>query len=358
MAARVEPRYLRIARTETDGEVRAPVETAETTADYTFSRTGLRHALRELDIQHREGPKEFVMQCFFDPSCESGKKSLYLVHRPRDGSASRGMYHCFKCGAKGLFYTFVAAATGWNTFKVSQFLRKHRATGAEVEEEAPEPIELSKDRLAQYAFRHSYCYERGLSEETLRRYKIGYDKEQNEIIFPWFDRVGKLIAIKRRAVIDKYYRFEGEGTSLTRLLFGLHLVRQRGVVWITEGEFDAMFLDQVFREYKIEGHYAVALGGKYLHAQALQELLHKAPNLIVLALDGDQDGSAAADVIANLLVGVVPTYRLTYEQGVKDPNDSTAVHILEQHNHITKQLQTLTHASEQRLAAWKAQQTA
>jgi DNA primase len=337
--------------------MRLQQETAETTADYTYTQTALRHALRELEIDFKEGPKEFVMDCLFDESCIGHKKSLYMLHTPPLNSKRvSGTYHCFKCNAKGLFYGFVQRVTGWSPFKIGTFVRKYRATGSEPPEEREPPREMPKEALEQFAFRHPYCYERGLNEDTLRRYRIGYDREENDIIFPWFDRVGKLVVIKRRAVLTKYYRYDGEGFSLTTLLFGLHLVRQRSIVWICEGEFDAMYLAQIFREYHLDGHGAVALGGKYLHLPALKELLKKAPSLIVLALDGDEDGQAAAQVIARQLDEVgLPHYRLTYQAGAKDPNESKPQHIIDAITNITTHLDRLNASSAARYEAWKEQ---
>jgi DNA primase len=339
--------------------MRKPLATMERTADYTFTPSGLRNALTELGIDYREGPKEFAMECVFNANCQGGKKprSLYVLHSPRDGSAANARYHCFKCHAKGNFYTFVQTFTHWGEFETAAFVRRHRATGFEPLEERAPPRELPADALAQYMYRHPYCYDRKLTEETLRRYKIGYDLKENDIIFPWFNRVGKLVVIKRRAVLNKYYRFEGEGFNLTPLLYGLHLVRQRSVVWLTEGEFDAMYLDQIFREYRLEGHGAVALGGKYLHASALKELLSKAPKMIVLALDSDTDGDAACVTVkAEVEAAGLKSCRLLFEPGCKDPNESSPAHIVLYANEL-KTLSEMTAAQQIRYAAWKEKNT-
>jgi DNA primase len=307
--------------------MRLPSVTPEEAQAFVFNRQSILNALRELQLDFREGPKEAVMSCFITAACLSGKRSLYvnLLDKP-------GVFHCFKCGEKGSFGLFVSYSTGWGEFKVVSFLRKHRPT--EIETDAPAPITREFFTEAdvvegKYAYRHAYCYDRGLSEETLRRYKIGYDREDNDIIFPWYDRVGKLVAIKRRAVQTKYYRFECN-ESITHLLFGLHLVRPNSIVWVTEGEFDAMYLDQCFRERKLKGHGAVSIGGKYLQPKALEQLLMKTPRLIVRALDGDVDGEAAAGVIGETLAGIVPSYRMVFEDGAKDPNESSFDHIMNQ----------------------------
>lgn len=286
-----------------------------------FNYQSLKNALRELEIEFKEGPRNFVMECFFDEDCQSGRNSLWLAHI----EDKAGIFHCFKCGAHGHLDEFVRRYTAWGAFRVAQFMRRHRACEIDPEDEdgrlmsAAAPV--TEQGLKEFQFRHDYCTkDRGINEPTLRRYKIGFDSEENDIIIPWFDRVGKLIAFKRRSLLGKFYRFETD-KDVKPLLFGLHLVRPRGYVWITEGEFDAMFLDQCFRQFHKDDHFAVALGGKYLQAAAQVELLKKNPTSIILATDNDDDGREAADNIYGQLRSAVHTQLLRYPVGeYKDPN--------------------------------------
>lgn len=325
-----------------------PAVSTEEAQAFVFNRQSIINAMRELQIDFHEGPKELVMSCFITSACQSGKRSLYLnvLDKP-------GVFHCFKCGERGYFSQFVAFATRWGEFKLVSFLRKHRPTSIEVPGDAPVVKQLftEADVLeGKFAYRHDYCFDRGFTETTLRRYRIGYDREENDLIFPWYDRVGRLVAIKRRAILSKYYRFECN-ESITHLLFGLHLVRPRSIVWIAEGEFDGMYLDQSFSSRKVTGHGAVALGGKYLHSSALDQLLIKAPSMIVLALDNDVDGDKAASTIEMQLAGKVQTYRMQFESNVKDPNESSVDHIIKQAQVADQLLKQQTASEAQRLTS-------
>ena len=323
--------------------MKLPTASFEESQKFAYSRQSILNALRELTIDFREGPKEAVMQCFVTDACATGKRSLYvnILDKP-------GVWHCFKCNERGYFAQLIAYATHWGEFKLVAFLHRHRATATEYAEatsSAPQHHFTEADVLeGRYAYRHAYCYDRGLSEDTLRRYRIGYDREENDIIIPWFNRVGKLTAIKRRAVASKYYRFECN-ESISPLLFGLHLVRPHCLIWISEGEFDTMFIDQIFRSRKVTGHGSVGLGGKYLSGDALAQLLLKSPTMIVLALDNDVDGDKAASAIEMQLAGIVPTYRMRFESGVKDPNESSIEHIINQ-KQVADQLLNLQTAFE------------
>lgn len=334
--------------------MRLPTATPEEAQAFVFNRQSILNALRELQIDFHEGPKEAVMTCFITADCASGKRSLYcnILDKP-------GVWHCFKCGERGYFSQFVEHATNWGEFKLVSFLRRHRPTSIEVPGDAPTTKQYFTEAdviEGKFAYRHDYCYDRGLSESTLRRYRVGYDRDENDIIFPWYDRVGKLIAIKRRAILTKYYRFECN-ESITSLLFGLHLVRPRSITWIAEGEFDAMYLDQCFSTRKVVGHGAVALGGKYLHDSALAELMVKTPTLIVLALDNDTDGDKAASTIEMQLAGKVSTYRMQFDSGVKDPNESSVDSIINQTAHIEQLLNNQTASERSRYESYLGKKT-
>ena len=301
-----------------------------------FNYQSIKNALRELEIDFYDGPKEFVMHCW---QCETEKPTLYVNHLLKPG-----LYHCFRCHSKGHFDQFIANVTGWGPLHVIGFLRKHRACPVDPDDmpERREGKAVTKEYLAEFSYRHAYLYDRGFTETTLRRYRIGYDPAENDIIIPWYDRVGGLIAIKRRSVLDKHYRFETD-KNVAAHLFGLSFVRPRSIVWIVEAEFDAMWLDQCFRQMHSTLHYATGLGGKYLSKLAYEQLLVKEPAFIVIATDNDDAGSDAAKAINSQITGISRTI-LTYPVGVKDPNELTFEQVVSATAHIGA-----THAqSEQR----------
>lgn len=313
-----------------------------------YNHASLKSALKELGIDFIDGPQNFVMPCFIE-GCTGHKNPMYL-------RASNGVFHCFRCGTKGDFEKFVRLYTGWGEMRVMFFCSRHRAYDDPQDKiESNYKFEtLTDEVLAKFAFRHDYCYDRKLTEATLRRYKIGYDREENMVTFPWFDRVGKLAAIKKRSVSEKYYKFMA-AANFQHVLFGINLIRPKNVVWLAEGEFDAMYLDQCFHEYNLTDHGAVALGGKDLHQPALDELMMKAPTFIVLATDSDDDGSKAADKIAKMLT--VPSFRMAYPDGVKDPNDCPSDWIVQEATQSTAVVAAHDKKIEARYGKWLKENT-
>lgn len=296
-------------------------------------------ALDEIGVRYHISPKEVNTHCGFHNDDPEGKANLYI-----NVDEKAGVFHCFAatCQARGTFADFVQRYTGWTMIKTLGFLIKIRKrtnyhsgvdAGFEMESlELPSQQNAESDEkvLARYEFRHPYLFERGLTEETLHRFRIGYDQEQRKVTFPIFDRSGKLLTIKRRSVTEKFYIYDA-GVSLAHTMFGLQLVRQHGYVWIAEGEFDAMKLDQAFRIAHLDRHNAVAVGGSALLESQVAALMRRQPEAIVLMFDNDAGGEKAL-AQARRIVGASVRYAVAeYPEGItaKDPSDLTFSQVLD-----------------------------
>lgn len=60
--------------------------------------------------------------------------------------------------------------------------------------------------LDKYRYIHPYMYERGLTDEIIERFDIGYDKEREEITFPVRDIEGRCVFVAGRSVKSKFFR--------------------------------------------------------------------------------------------------------------------------------------------------------
>jgi len=110
-----------------------------------------------------------------------------------------------------------------------------------------------------------YLTSRGFTIETIQAYKLGFyginvahgeDTKEPAISIPWFDKDGRLVAIKFR-FIDDHFRTDNKGNeklvrytsrgSVAGRLFGWQTVKgpsRNNVLIITEGEFNDMALWQ------------------------------------------------------------------------------------------------------------------
>ena len=241
--------------------------------------------------------------------------------------------NCFACEVRGSFDEFVRVKTGWTLVKTLQFLIDLRKTISFVEDASKRvAITPQESELDRYAFRHPYCYERGLLEDTLQRWHVGYDKADEALTLPWFDMYGKLVTIKRRSVLTKRYTYPAN-VDLRGVLFGMQFIKLNSYVWITEGEFDAMYIDQCFRTAHFDNHFAVALGGKTLHDAAFDAICKRQPKEIVLLLDMDSHGRGAVQTIARKIIEYVTVAVPTYS--TKDPNELSYAEVVS----LTRQIE-------------------
>lgn len=60
--------------------------------------------------------------------------------------------------------------------------------------------------LDKYRYIHPYMYQRGLTDEIIERFDIGYDRERKEITFPVRDIEGRCVFVAGRSVERKFFR--------------------------------------------------------------------------------------------------------------------------------------------------------
>jgi DNA primase len=267
-----------------------------------------------------------------------------------------GQYHCFGCGAHGDAISFVMQSEGAGFMEAVERLAAE--AGMEVPKPSPEAAEAERRRLdlgavleaAQSAFQRrlflpegqhalAYLRGRGLSEETIHRFGLGWSGEGrgalaadlgrdgvtpdqlvdaglmrrddetgrmsdlffNRVMFAIRDRRGRVISFGGRTLGDGQPKYvNGPETALfskRRTLYGLDFAREavRGgaALVVVEGYMDVIALVQA----GFGG--AVAPLGTALTEEQLEELwrLSATPNL---CFDGDAAGSRAAARAAEL----------------------------------------------------------
>ena len=275
-------------------------------------------------------------------------------------NAEKGFYHCFGCGASGNALSFVMHQNGGDFIAGVESLAEimgvaiPREPGEQKADDAAAGLaqvlsaalshfraNLKKDNKAQ-----KYLKGRGIDGKTAALYQLGYaanawedltgvltkfdnqtliaaglirEKEnkhydyfRDRIMFPVFDRRGRLCGFGGRALDNnepaKYLNSPESPMFAKRLLlYGAQIAgktgggaaRQKGRLLITEGYMDVVRLaQQGFVE-------SVATMGTAASAQQMSAALRMANN-IIFAFDGDNAGKMAA---AKALDGVLPSLR-------------------------------------------------
>ena len=267
-------------------------------------------------------------------------------------NAEHKLYHCFGCGASGDAIRFVQETEGLDFREAIEFLGERTGVELVLEREDPPAEERRKrrerllklvERSAAYYARYlwdsqeaerarAYLIGRGLGEEVLREFRVGYapsawdrlltaaqrdgfgvqelvaaglaqqgrqggwyDRFRARIMFPLADGRGRVLGFGARAVREeqrpKYLNTsENELYHKGRQLFGIDHARGRaaktGRIVVVEGYTDVLALHQAgLRE-------SVAIMGTALTREQLAEL-SRAATTIHLALDADRSGQEA-----------------------------------------------------------------
>ncbi len=263
------------------------------------------------------------------------------------------VYYCFGCQASGDVFTFVQETEGVD-FKGALELLAER-TGVELEREQEDPGEAERrtrrerllellDRATSYYERYlwesreaakarEYLLERGLQEETLREFRVGYapsawdklmlasrrngfsnreiydaglvqrsqqtgklyDRFRKRIMFPLADLRGRVLGFGARAVgADQQPKYlntsDNELYHKGRYLYGGHIARHHAAkadaTILCEGYTDVIALHQAGLRN------AMGLMGTALTDEQVRELARTAKTAL-LALDADAAGQEA-----------------------------------------------------------------
>jgi DNA primase len=149
---------------------------------------------------------------------------------------------------------------------------------------------------------HPYLKERGVSEETAKKFGVGFfpgkGSMHDRIVIPIHNSKGELVAYAGRSIdgSEPRYKFPA-GFHKSMELYNVHRVREEVSVVLVEGFFDCMKVTQA-------GFPCVALMGSTMSA-AQEELIREHFAHVVVMLDGDEAGRKAAEGIADRLRRII-----------------------------------------------------
>lgn len=302
----------------------------------------------QLIQKYKEGPTHIQICC---PYHANG-----MEHRPSAGIRKEdGMFHCFACNEvhslqEVISHCFghtddVVGAFGW------QWLLKNFVTVQIEERNAIDlnfyrnsgnnnlrPVDyVTEEELDKYRYIHPYMYERGLTDDIIEMFDIGYDRNTETITFPVKDITGNCLFVARRSVKTKYFNYpEGVEKPLyglyefykdienktrigtfhgTVMTSGKYMLQELSTMIVCESMLDALSFWTV-------GKYAVALNGlgNELQFKQLRELPCRK---IILATDMDERGLAARKRIRMNIQNRKIVTEYIFPKGRKDANDCT-----------------------------------
>ena len=242
---------------------------------------------------------------------------------------SAGMVHCFTCGYTATLTEFISYCFGYkdgglfgnkwikttynyNMTNNSRHFSLQISRGKQVEKQYKT---IDDSILDSFAFIHPYMYKRGLTDEIINKFDIGFDKSTNSITFPVTDLKGDVKWIQSRAVNTKYYHIPN-GIIKTDFLYGVYEVVQDKYKYavIVESILNALTL----WKYDIPAIALFGTGGGKQY-----DLLKKLPiRHYIIALDNDEAGRNGTAKLIQQLQNHKLLSRLIYpNNSTKDIND-------------------------------------
>jgi len=269
--------------------------------------------LFELHIPFRTASNgEVRINC---PFCSDHKLHLYI-------NEAKGVFHCFRCETSGPVERLFLFLEGGEEEWPSRPSMPYR-----IDDEHLDLIELPEGYSSEFCRSEEgrqalqYLQNRGIDEDTIRRYAIGFcatGKYRGRIIVPIFHR-GVLVSFVARAYHDGLTPkvlnpSQDEAPAPSNFLFNLDQAVFFPSVVIVEGVFDALTTGV------IDGRYcAVATFGKHLTENQIQLLLLSGFEEAVFAWD-TRDAIPQTLSYARKLLPFFKTVKVAFLPGNEDPN--------------------------------------
>lgn len=262
--------------------------------------------------------KNYQTNCPFHKDGQERKPSFGI-------NTETGQCHCFTCGWSGYIDNMISEIMLKND--EGEYGRKwliKNFNSTEIESRKPLPITLSRtkkitkpkyiteEELDTYRYTHPYMYERGLTDELIEEFDIGYDKNTDCITFPVEDINGNVVFVARRGVNIKFYNYPAE---VEKPVYGARKCIKNNAkeIYIVESFLNALTIWKY-------GKYAVALIGTGTPYQ--YNILKKLPaRNYILAFDPDEAGRKATVRCRKALQGYKVLSELDYIEPNKDIND-------------------------------------
>ena len=292
--------------------------------------------------------------------------------RPRAGiRKSDGMFHCLACGETHSLPEMISYCLGYNDLFGREGYKWlcRNFTNVEVEEREAIKINLARNNISDksnilvncnhsksdgvteeeldsYRYTHPYMYKRGLNDNVIELFDIGYDRATDSITFPVRDKDGTVLFVARRSVSSKrfdipkgvekplyglyelnylldnapttevqvYYDDEYMGNYTTGHVFGWN------AIYVCEGLFDCLRL-------WCNNRPAVAGFGCLFNKKQIAQINNLPTRKIILATDNDEAGIKARDKLRSLIKGKIIT-EVELPKGRKDIGECTDEELL------------------------------
>ena len=255
------------------------------------------------------------------PSCGISLTDTYKGDR----KIPAGTAHCFTCDYTATITEFISLCFGYQdgglfgnkwikaNYNVSTSRTRHVNLNFNVRTSTKKHYDTIDDNLLEpYRYTVDYMYKRGLTDDVIEQFDIGYDEEQDAITIPVPDLKGDIKWVQRRLIRHKQYIIP-QGINKTDFLLGASEVikqhKEKEPVFIVESPFNMLTLWSL--NYPAICLFGTGGGNQY-------EMLRKLPiRHYIIALDPDEAGIKGS----KKLLKELNTYKILSKLNYTDNRD-------------------------------------
>ena len=195
------------------------------------------------------------------------------------------VYHCWGCGISGplgkLFdsYGTKKQKKVYNLIKPEELRQQENKKPKLKLPEGYTTFEDSNPRFIPHIEAYKYLQSRGITDEIIKKYKIGYTVTGDfayRIIVPSFNKEGVLNYFVARSWVKSRLKYKNPTAAKDEIIFNEGIIDWSKDVYLCEGVFDSFFLDN-----------PIVMLGKKMSSLLFETLYANAKGNIIICTDGD-----------------------------------------------------------------------
>lgn len=304
------------------------VRLSNTMDSQVYSASQIKSVLKSIGIDIiAETGNDFLCLCPFHGNRNTPSFSV---------SKERGAFICFNpsCGESGSIIDIVKRLTERNEFEAIRFIKikeienevDFEDTLSNVLEEKPDFEEFSQETLdrlhadlAGNKDARDYLESRGINEESMKHFSLGYSNSMGMVITPVHSPDGMPVGLVGRSISEKRFK-NSNGLPKNKTMFNIHRAKKLGgIAIVVESNFDAIRVHQAGYP-----NVVATLGGHISNDNI--NLLNKYFTKIIIMTDSDEAGRSLGKNIASKLKNKEVLWAMyddetLYPNGAKDVGD-------------------------------------
>lgn len=202
-----------------------------------------------------------------------------------------GHFFCFSCQASVSLAELISKVSGKSYFESLRLIKSKEEYVDSVElidriaqaEELFPPFDMDLiNRLhADVDGARDYLHRRGITDESISKYLLGYSRKQDKLIIPIYSPDGVCVGFVARSIQGKDFK-NSKDLPRKHTLFNIHRARFAKRAFVFESAIDAMLIEQA-------GGTAVATNGARISNSQI-DLLKRNFRSIIVVRDNDEAG--------------------------------------------------------------------